>query len=114
MESANIPVSVVRKKERKHSKTNFSQKEKINFKIKNSNDEYHSPEKSEQEYQKNDISLLLSHKYTQCMYRLTLSSFLALCLVPTILIPQMRFVPSSPSMPNTNLNRIFREKKYMN
>lgn len=39
------------------------------------------------------------------MYRLTLSSFLALSLVPTILIPQMRFVPSSPSMPNTNLIR---------
>lgn len=33
------------------------------------------------------------------MCRLTLSSFLALSLVPTILIPQMCFVPSSPSMP---------------
>lgn len=33
------------------------------------------------------------------MYRLTLSSFLGLSFVPTILIPQMCFVPSSPSMP---------------
>lgn len=42
---------------------------------------------------------------------LTLSSFLVLRLIPAILIPQMRFVPTSPSMPNWKTKHPFNKKK---
>lgn len=36
------------------------------------------------------------------MIKNTLSSFLALCLVPAVLVPQMCFIPARPPMPDTN------------